>query len=118
MDRGYSREASSFQVSPEISCVLWNLKVFYVFHKIKTLDPVLIQVSAVHNFPSCLLKIHCNIFFPSIRRSSKWSLPFGLSYQNHVCIDFLSHTCHKTRPSHYFWFYHQNGIWRGAHNIL
>ena len=43
VDSGYSWEASSFPVSPEISCILWNPKGFYVFHKISTLVPVLIR---------------------------------------------------------------------------
>jgi hypothetical protein len=43
MDPGYSWEASSSPVSPEISCILWNQKVFYVFHKITTVVPVLIR---------------------------------------------------------------------------
>jgi len=87
MDPGYW-EASSFPVSQRILCILWNPEVFYIFHKIKTLVPVLIQVSTVHSIPSCLLKILCNIFFPSTRRSSKLFLPFGLSYKTTYALIF------------------------------
>jgi hypothetical protein len=96
MDPGYSWEASSFPVSQRISCILWNPKIFYIFHKIKTLVPVLIQVSVIHSFPSCLLKIIFNIFFPSTRRSSKWFLPFWLSYKTTYTLIFCP--IHATRP--------------------
>jgi len=47
-----------------------------------------------HPFPHYFHKIHSNIIFPSTPRSSEWSLPFRVSYQNSLCISYLSHACY------------------------
>jgi hypothetical protein len=54
----------------------------------------------VCNFPPYIPKIHSNIIFPSMPRSSQWSLPFRPSNQNTVCTSHLSHACYKACPSH------------------
>jgi hypothetical protein len=116
MDPGYPWEASSFPASQEISCILWNPRVFYIFRKITTRVPVLIRSATSTTSHPVFLRFV--VIFSSHLLLGLPFLPFGLSYQNHACIDFLSHTCHKARPNHYLWFYHQNGIWWGAHDIL
>jgi len=40
----------------------------------------------VHTFPSYFSKIHSNITFPSMPRSSEWSLPFRFTNQYIVFI--------------------------------
>jgi hypothetical protein len=44
--------------------------------------PILSQINPVHAFPPYFPKINSNIIFPSMPRSSEWSLPFRFSYQN------------------------------------
>jgi hypothetical protein len=44
-------------------------------------------------------------------QSSKWSLSFGLSHQNHIHFSVLSHACHMPHPPHSPWFDLPNDIW-------
>jgi len=63
------------------------------------------------NPPPCFRKVHSNIIFLSMPRSSKWPLLFRLSNQNMVCISHLIYPCCKPRPSHPPWFDHLNDFW-------
>jgi hypothetical protein len=65
------------------------------------------QCTSSHTLP----KIHCNIIFPSTPRSSKWSLPIGVSNQNIVCISHLPNSCYMPQPFHPLRFDHPNNIW-------
>jgi hypothetical protein len=44
-------------------------------------------------------RIHSNVIFTSISRSSKWSLPLRFYNQNIICIFTLSPACYKSRDS-------------------
>jgi hypothetical protein len=46
------------------------------------------------HLPPCFPKIHSNIIFSSMPRSSEWPLPFGFTCQNFVCISHFSKACH------------------------
>lgn len=53
--------------------------------------PLLCHLNLVHPpLPYCF-KVHCNVFLPCTRRSSKRSLPFRFSDQNSVCISRFWH---------------------------
>jgi hypothetical protein len=58
-----------------------------------------------------LERIHSNIIFPSMSRSSKWSLPFRFCNLNIACISHLSHACYMPRSSHPPWLEHPNIWW-------
>jgi hypothetical protein len=53
-----------------------------------------------------------SILIPSMPRSFKWSLSFGLSHQNTVQFSPLSNAWHMFRPPHSPWFDLPNDIWR------
>ena len=57
---------------------------------------------------SHFLKIHLNIFLPSMPGSPQWSLSLGFPHQNHVCTSLLTHTRYIPRPSHSSRFYDPN----------
>jgi hypothetical protein len=68
-------EANNRSASQEIALRLWNPKVHYRL-PVHTLQPY---------FPS----IHSNIIFPSMPRSSEWSLPFSFSDKNLLFTSYL-----------------------------
>jgi len=57
-----------------------------------------------------LPKIHSNIIFPAMLRSSKWSLPFRFSNQNLLCIHISTMHVHAC-PSLPSWHDHHYNIW-------
>jgi len=63
--------------------ILWNSKVHYSVHK--RLESTLYEV---HTGTYFLFRINFNRIFPSILRSSKWSLTFKFSYRNCVYFSF------------------------------
>jgi len=95
MQKCPSREAHSHLASQEISRLLWNLKF-----RCPPLVPILSQWHSVHTYSHNFPKIHSNFNFPSMPRSSKWSLPFRFSNQNIICISHISHACYMSLPSH------------------
>ena len=48
--------------------------------------PILSWRHSVHVLLSCFLKIHFNIVFPSVPRSSKWLNPSGLLIKFYMCM--------------------------------
>jgi hypothetical protein len=84
--------------SQEITCLLWNPKIHCCVHKSPPPVTILTHINLVHIESLSFYKIHFNIVFPSMPRSSKWSLPFRSSYQNYeklTCqISPMRATCH------------------------
>jgi hypothetical protein len=58
------------------------MDVYYHVHKSPLSISIHCQMHPVHNFWPYFLKIHYNIIFPSMPRSSVWFLSFNLSNQN------------------------------------
>jgi hypothetical protein len=79
MEQSPSSEADSRSANKEISRLLWNPKLHYRDYKSQPLAPMLSQVHPVHNFLPYFPKIHYDILFPSVSRSSEWSVPFKFS---------------------------------------
>jgi hypothetical protein len=98
---------NSHSATHKIYRLLWNPDVHYRVHKSPPLVPILSQMNTLHNFPPYFPKIHANIIFPSMLRSSAWSLLFRLSGQGFVCFSHLSHACYMSRES-YRHFYKTN----------
>jgi hypothetical protein len=67
-------------------------------------------VTPVNSHPISF-KFCSKIILPSMPKSSKWSLPFGLSDQNFVNISHLSHASQKPWPPHPPWFDYSTNIW-------
>lgn len=65
-----------------------GLKLYYYVHNSLPLVPVGCLLNPVHNVPSCLFEICCNIILPHIHRSLKWSPSSTLSHHNPACILF------------------------------
>ena len=59
--------------------------VHYRIHSRSPAEPLLIQITPVHAFPSHFLNIHINIILPSSPTSSKWPLTMGSPHKNLVC---------------------------------
>ena len=68
--------------------------------------------------PFHFLKIHFNVIFPSIPRSSKCALLPGFSHQISACTSPLHHTCHMVSPSYLPWFDQANNILWSAQIII
>jgi len=65
MEHSLSWETNSHSASQEILRLLWNPKVYYSVHNSLPLDPILIQMHSIHNFPPYFPKIHSNIILTS-----------------------------------------------------
>jgi hypothetical protein len=88
----------------EIPLTLLNLTFHYSAHESAPLVPILNHMNSVHILPSYFCKIHHTIIFPSMPRSSKWSLSFRFPHWKHLCI-FLSLVSlyHIPHPAHPPW---------------
>ena len=68
----------------KIPCILWNLKVLHCVQNWVPLIPVLRWINPV-DLPSCFFKAHFSSYFPSMSRSSKWSVSLRFHHENPVC---------------------------------
>jgi hypothetical protein len=91
MDLSPPCEASSFLDTQEIPRHLWNLKVHFL---------ILSKMNPVHTLLSSFFNIYFNIIFPSMPRSSLWSLSFRFLHQNFICTYLLSSPMHATCRVH------------------
>ena len=98
VEQNPSWEVNQFSVTQEIPCILWNPNVHY--HIQKCPPPVLIlsQFDPVHTPKSHFLKIHLNIFIPSMPGSPKQSLSLRFPHQNPVYASLLPHTHYMSMP--------------------
>jgi len=60
----------------EIPRIVWNLKVYYRFHKRPPLVSILSQITPVHVHASCCIRAIFNIILPSTSSFSKCSFTF------------------------------------------
>jgi hypothetical protein len=90
--------ADNSSASQAIPQMLRNPNVHYPTDSSRSLFTVLVQLSPIHNFPSCVLNIHINIIMPPKPRSSKLWGTFLFPYQNSVFILVLPIHLHK--PTH------------------
>jgi hypothetical protein len=104
MEQSLPWEANSHSAGQDVPHLLWKLEVHYHVQKGLLLIPILRQMNPVHTVPPYLCKIQCNIIFPSMPRSSKWSLPFRFSNQHIVCIFLFPWVCYLPCQSHPLWF--------------
>ena len=77
----------------DIPHILWKLDVQRCIRRRSPPVLILRQIYLVRVSLSYVWKIHSNIMLPSKPRSSKWSLPFRFSHQNHLCTSPLLLTC-------------------------
>jgi hypothetical protein len=63
-------EAASRSATLWVRNILCNPKVYYDVHKSPQMGPILSQINPVYITPSYLSKIHCDIIFPAMSRSS------------------------------------------------
>ena len=104
-----AREANSSSASQEISCILWNAKFHYRFHKTQPLVTTLNQVNLFHAFPSCFLRFHFNIILPLMPKSCNWNPPSCFPTAT-LYVHFLSpirftclHPSHSYHPNNSCW---------------
>ena len=83
-------------------------------HNRLLLASVLGQINPVYALPNYLLKKHLNIIFPSMARSSKWSLSLMFLL---LCISLLPHMCHLLYLSHSLSLNHPHNMWCGVQII-
>jgi len=114
MEPSPSWEANSCSASQEILLFLLNPKVHYRTHKHPPLVPILSQKNPVHTLPPYFPNIHSNMIFPSMPRSSKWSLSFTFSNPSIVHISHISHARYMPRPSHPASHHDPNNTWSSA----
>ena len=93
--------------------ILWNPEFHYPIYKSPPPLPVLSQTSPC----PIPLQLIFYYYFPSMPRSSKWSLLLKSPHQKPVCTSPFSHTRYMPRASHSSWFYHPNNIRWGVQII-
>jgi hypothetical protein len=57
MEQSPSWEVNSPSANEEITHLLWDLKIHYIFHKISPVVTILNQMNPVHTLISCFIKI-------------------------------------------------------------
>lgn len=87
------------------------MKIHYHDWKIPPLVRFFNHMHTIHKLPPHCLKINCNIFLPSMLRSSEWSLPFRLLNQNVVFIQHRYHEYYMLYPPLRF-HYPNNVRWK------
>jgi hypothetical protein len=85
-----SWEANNHSASLEISCHLWNPKVYYHFHKSPPLVRILSKMHQTWTVIPCLFTFHLNIIILSTPMSTKVCLGFRFADWNFVCISHIS----------------------------
>jgi hypothetical protein len=98
MGLSLSLKAASRSATREFLNNFWNLKVYYRFQKKPPLVPILSQFDPLHTDLSFSFKIHFNIIFPTMCKSSSWSLNLRLYHQTSIRIRLFS--LHATCPVH------------------
>jgi len=99
MEQSHSWTANRASASQDIPRILWNTKVQHRTQKRPPPIPILNQIKYIPCLPSNILKTLFNIIYPSMRRSSKWSLYFSSSHESPLCMSPVSHKCHISRAS-------------------
>ena len=96
---------SSYFLSPESTCILWNPKIPYLFHSSPL--PVSVLSQSIKSTPQpvywgsiLVLSSHLRRAFPSCPFS------FGFRLQNHTYAFPGPHACHTPYPSHSSWLNH------------
>ena len=111
MEQNPSWEASSSSSSQETSCILWNLRCYYV-HKSLPLFPILSQINSICALPCSFCKLHVSIILPSLSRSLVCFVQVSLPKS---CVHFSSpHIWYMHYPSHSPSCDHLNSIWWGV----
>jgi hypothetical protein len=98
MDQSPPWETDSHSAGQKIPCLLWNPKVHYRVHKSSPPVPTLSQMNPVHTFPPYFPKVHSNVIFTPMHKSSDWSLISG--FQTKTLYAFLISAMHAECPSH------------------
>jgi hypothetical protein len=95
----YSWEANICLVSQNILGILWSPKVHYGVNKSLPLVSIMSQMSLVHTFPFCFLRIYFNIILAPTPESSQCSLAFRVSCQYFVYTSLCFNACYMHCPS-------------------
>jgi hypothetical protein len=82
----------SLQLVKKLPAFLWNPRVPHHTHKCLPPVPILSQLHPIPMTPSNFLKIHLNIFLPSMSGSTQWPLSLRLPHQHPVHTSWHSHT--------------------------
>jgi len=109
MEQSLFWKANRSSVSSENPPIYQNRGFITPFTTFRHLS--LFWVRLIQSVPTLLfLKIHFNVIFPSVFRSSKFSLTFKFPHHKRVRISPLSNTCQMPRTSHSSWFDHPNNF--------
>ena len=92
--------------SLQISCILWNTKLYKTVYIIRLSLIILSQMNKFH--VRHFLYIHLIIIFSSVFGSSKCPFPYMSPHQYPVCTSPVIHMCYMPHPSHNSYFYHPN----------
>jgi len=71
-------------------------------------------MNPVHNFPPYFHKIHSNIIFLFMSRSSSGLFPSGFPTLNLIFISHIFHACYKPLPSHPPWLNQNYKLWSSS----
>jgi hypothetical protein len=109
MEQSPSWKANRSSVRPENPPFYQNRAFITPFTTFRQLSPFWVRL--IQSVPTLhFLKIHFNINFPSMPRSSMFSLTRKLPHHKRVCISPFSRTCHMPRPSPSSYFDHPNNV--------